>query len=74
MFEDDGYDVVNIEILKDGTIKSTTDPISPGNHQSATEFFRLMRELSGGIPDVQKRSVTHQHVHVHEKIKQGQTL
>lgn len=71
MFEDD-CDVIEIEVLADGTIKSTTDPISTENHATATGFFKLIRELSGGDVDVQKRSVHHQHHHVHEKVKERQ--
>ena len=57
-------DIIEIEILDDGTIKSTTDPISPANHSSADKFFKLMAELAGGGTVRQRRS--HKHAHVHE--------
>lgn len=66
-------DIVNIEILPDGTIKSTTDPISPANHSSADKFFRLMAELAGGEQTRTRRSQrhvhTHEHTHDHERLE-----
>ena len=40
-------DVINIEILEDGTIKATTDPISGANHLSADAFFNFLQGLCG---------------------------
>ena len=69
-----GYDEIEIEILADGTIKSTTDRVSAENHSSADGFFRLLKELSGGDVQKQKRSVHHHHEHVKEKVKERQPL
>ena len=41
-------DTIAIEILDDGTIKVTTDPISGPNHLNAEQFLRLLAELAGG--------------------------
>lgn len=58
-----------IEILADGRIKSTTDPISPANHSSASAFFKLMEELTGTPTEKTRRSKTtiHHHEHKHEE-------
>jgi hypothetical protein len=60
-------DVIQIEVLDDGTIKATTDPISSANHLSADKFFRLLQERAGGATVRNKRSNTHTHVHEGEK-------
>jgi catabolite regulation protein CreA len=57
-------DIIEIEILDDGTIKSTTNVVSPANHSSADRFFKLMAELAGG--DVERQRRSHKHTHVHE--------
>lgn len=54
-----------VEILPDGTIKSTTDPISPANHASADGFFKLVSEMTGGEVLRKKRSKAHIHQHGH---------
>ena len=41
-------DRIKIEILEDGTIKVTTDPISGPNHVNAEGFLRQMASLAGG--------------------------
>jgi hypothetical protein len=67
-------DVIQIEILADGTIKSTTDPISAANHSNAEKFFKLMRELAGGEQTRARRSQGHTHTHTtqHNHEKAGQ--
>ena len=63
-------DNVEVEILPDGTIKLTSDPISAPNHVSATEFFKTVGRLSGGEIKTMKRKdkkhVHHTHDHDHE--------
>lgn len=41
-------DKLTIEVLADGTVKTTTDSISPANHRQAEEFMRLLATLTGG--------------------------
>jgi hypothetical protein len=41
-------DSMTIEILADGAVKTTTDPISSPNHQNAEELLRFMARLAGG--------------------------
>ena len=54
-------DVMNIEVLEDGTIKITTDSISPANHANADEFMELVGELGGGVPVMTKTKEEHHH-------------
>jgi hypothetical protein len=60
-----GKDVLQVEILPDGTLKTTTDPISPANHQSAEEFLRGVTELAGGEATRTRKQGKTQHVHHH---------
>src|SRR5450759_4262959 len=41
-------DRFRIEILEDGTIKTTTDAVSAANHDNAEQFLRAMANLAGG--------------------------
>lgn len=59
-------DTMRIEILEDGTIKTTTDPISGSNHQNAEQFLRMMATLAGGETTRVKRTDVHGHVHHHD--------
>lgn len=64
-------DNISIEILKDGSLKITTDKISGPNHVRAESLIRELIELSGGKADKKHRhgfslfgvSVTHEHKH-----------
>jgi hypothetical protein len=58
-------DTMKIEILADGSIKTTTDPISAPNHSSAESFLKDVRTLAGGTVTRKARG-KHQHVHHHE--------
>lgn len=62
---------MQIEILPDGTIKTTTDPISPANHQSAEAFLSQVTTLAGGAVSRQRRGHSHAHTHAHEHEKAG---
>jgi hypothetical protein len=65
-------DNMEIEILDDGTIKFTTDPISGANHQNADEFLKSVARLAGGETTRVRRNDRHTHVHekAPERIKQ----
>lgn len=66
-------DRLKIEILADGTIKSTSDEVSPENHQAAEAFLRMLAGLTGGASTRKARgdaptrtahshgSITHSH-------------
>lgn len=41
-------DKMTIEILADGTIKTSTDAISGASHDNAESFLRNMAKLAGG--------------------------
>ena len=41
-------DVIQIEVLADGTIKTSTDKISAANHANAAQFLRDVAKLAGG--------------------------
>lgn len=41
-------DIISVEILPDGTIKTETDGVSMPNHQSAEKFLKEMFRLAGG--------------------------
>ncbi len=59
-------DIVDIEILPDGTIKCTTPKISAVNHLNATQFMAELARLAGGATEV-KRRTGHTHAHEHAK-------
>lgn len=59
-------DVMTVEILADGTVKTTTDPISPANHQSAEAFLAGVTALTGGAVSRQRRGHSHSHTHSHD--------
>jgi hypothetical protein len=60
-------DTITIEVLADGTIKTTTDPVSPANHASAEAFLAGITKLAGGLMERKKRhGHTHSHSHAHE--------
>lgn len=58
-------DTLNIEILEDGTIKTTTDAVSGANHANAEQFLKYMATLAGGETDRQRRADAHHHHHHH---------
>jgi hypothetical protein len=66
-----GFDTMQVEILADGTIKTTTDPISGANHDNCERFIRAMSALAGGETKREKRTDAealrraHQHAHAH---------
>lgn len=58
-------DNVRIEILADGTIKSTTDAVSPENHANAEAFLKMLASLTGGESRRQARGDAPTHSHHH---------
>lgn len=64
-------DIITIEILPDGTVKTTTDPISPANHQSAEAFLAGVTQLTGGDVQRKRRGAHHHHHHTHTHAHQG---
>ena len=59
-------DVIEVEVLSDGTVKTTTDNVSGPNHQNAEDFLQFLASKLGGTVTRQKRphAVHHQHQHV----------
>jgi hypothetical protein len=57
----DHFDIV---ILPDGTVKSSSGPVSPENHQSAEAFLKMLAALTGGTTTRRARGDTEQH-HAH---------
>lgn len=41
-------DVMEIEVLADGTIKTSTNKVSMANHANAEGFLRMLAQLTGG--------------------------
>jgi hypothetical protein len=58
-------DKIEVEILADGTIKITTDPISPANHRSADELLEFISNLTGGEMTRTRRPDKKGHLHKH---------
>ena len=58
-----GNDIMDIEILEDGTIKTTTDPISGANHANAEEFLRFVGRMAGGEVERKRKGTGTAHVH-----------
>ena len=59
-------DMLIIEILEDGTIKTTSDTVSAANHESAEQFLRGIARLAGGETTREvRKDVRHNHVHIH---------
>jgi hypothetical protein len=57
-------DKMLFEVLPNGLIKVTTDPISGVNHVNADQFLRLVQEMAGGETTIERRKdVRHQHSH-----------
>ena len=60
------FDSLGIEVLEDGTIKTTTDAVSGANHSNAEQFLAFIATLTGGETSRTKRGdVAHHHHHDH---------
>lgn len=60
-------DLMELEILEDGTISVKTDKVSSKNHASADGVLDLLEELVGGERNTEKRKQGHVHTHSHKK-------
>lgn len=58
-------DEFEIEIKEGGLIKTTTDAVSPANHQNAEQFLRDIAKLAGGKVERKHRHKGHEH-HTHK--------
>lgn len=61
------FDEIKITILKDGTIKVVTDPISGPNHYNAEQFLSGISALAGGTTTREPRSDRPHHHHTEEE-------
>ena len=74
-------DKLTLEILPDGTIKSTADGVSAANHDNAENFLRNVATLAGGqvtrrlrtdLPPGTLRRALEEHTkdgHTHENVR-----
>jgi hypothetical protein len=62
-------DVMEIEILEDGTVRSTTGKISLANHGAADQFFAVMFRLMGGSVRRIVRGLVGAHEHEHDGVR-----
>lgn len=58
-------DALEITILEDGTIRTTTDAVSGANHANAEQFLKYMATLAGGETSRTGRGEKHGHTHTH---------
>ena len=59
-------DALKIEVLADGTIKTTSDAVSTVNHDNAEQFLLAMARLAGGKTTREARTgLKHAHQHHH---------
>lgn len=59
-------DVIEVEIMPDGSIKITTDPISDPNHTNAEKLLLAIGE-AGKTTRKRKQGSSHHHGHSHGK-------
>lgn len=59
-------DILDVEILEDGTVKITTSKVSAANHMAADQMLTYLARLTGGETTVTKRTKS-VHSHAHEK-------
>lgn len=64
-------DKIEIEVLADGTIKSSTDKVSMPNHANAESFLAQIARLAGGATTRVRKVGTHSHTHTGEKAHHG---
>lgn len=55
-------DIINVEILADGTLKIETDKVSGANHTNAEGLLRQLAQDSGGAVDRKRKAGFHSHV------------
>lgn len=59
-------DALTIEILEDGTIRTTTDAVSGANHANAEQFLAYIATLAGGETTRARRGEAQAHHHHHD--------
>lgn len=64
-----GEDKIEIEILDDGTVRFTTDKISPANHRTAEEFLADVGRMCGGKTERTRRPRGHMHQMQAQQVK-----
>ena len=64
-------DDIHIEILPDGTIKTSTDKIGQANHANAEDFLKDMARLAGGETTMKRNPKAHGHQHQHANETHG---
>jgi hypothetical protein len=57
-------DIIDIEILEDGSLRISTDAISAGNHRQADDLLKALSQLMGGKTTIKQKS-GHRHTHTH---------
>ena len=62
-------DWIDIEILSDGTVKTSTGEVGQINHKSADEFLEFVARLLGGQTATTKRRQSQSQTSI--KIEQG---
>lgn len=58
-------DIINIEILEDGTVKTSTGKVSMANHSNAESALRILQQTLGGKTDDRRIGHSHGHHHHH---------
>lgn len=62
----EAFDLIEIEILENGTAKITTPSISDANHAVADELVKKLKTLLGGEVTVERRPDHEHQEHVHQ--------
>lgn len=62
-------DTIKLKVLDDGTVSSSTDEISPENHQNADAFLEWLAKKLGGTSQRVEKTEGHVHTHTVEKLK-----
>lgn len=65
-------DKMKIVVLKDGTIRTETDEVSPANHSNAESFMKMISRLTGGEVTRTHKPHAHRHEHTHDKTHEHQ--
>ena len=63
-------DRIKIKILGDGVLSVDADAISKTNHISADELIEMMEDFIGEVKQVEKKKVSHTHLHTHQHLRQ----
>ena len=65
-------DKIEIEILQDGRIRtSTPGSVSAANHANAEQFFRFISSMTDGKNTREKIALAHTHHHHGQAVKEG---